>query len=50
MPKKRIAPFGAREFPGEDHGFRAAENIIRAFEAELSLYGQLPAEGSAAVG
>jgi dipeptidyl aminopeptidase/acylaminoacyl peptidase len=28
-------------FPGEDHGFRAAENIIRSFEAELSFYGQI---------
>jgi dipeptidyl aminopeptidase/acylaminoacyl peptidase len=28
-------------FPGEDHGFRAAENLIRSFEAELSFYGQI---------
>ncbi|HEX5823811.1 MAG TPA: prolyl oligopeptidase family serine peptidase [Candidatus Limnocylindrales bacterium] len=28
-------------FEGEDHGFRAAENIIRSFEAELSFYGQV---------
>ena len=28
-------------FAGEDHGFRAAENIIRSFEAELSFYGQI---------
>jgi len=28
-------------FPGEDHGFRAAANIIRSFEAELSFYGQI---------
>jgi hypothetical protein len=28
-------------FPGEDHGFRNAANIIRAFEAELSFYGQV---------
>jgi dipeptidyl aminopeptidase/acylaminoacyl peptidase len=28
-------------FAGEDHGFRAAENIIRSFEAELSFYGQV---------
>jgi dipeptidyl aminopeptidase/acylaminoacyl peptidase len=28
-------------FQGEDHGFRAAENIIRSFEAELSFYGQI---------
>jgi dipeptidyl aminopeptidase/acylaminoacyl peptidase len=28
-------------FPGEDHGFRGAQNIIRSFEAELSFYGQV---------
>lgn len=28
-------------FPGEQHGFRRAENIIRAVEAELSFYGQV---------
>ncbi len=28
-------------FAGEQHGFRRAENIIRAFEAELSFYGQV---------
>ena len=28
-------------FPGEDHGFRAAETIVRSFEAELSFYGQI---------
>ena len=28
-------------FEGEDHGFRQAANIIRAFEAELSFYGQV---------
>ncbi len=28
-------------FPGEQHGFRRAENIIRAFESELSFYGQV---------
>ncbi len=28
-------------FPGEDHGFRAAANIIRSFESELSFYGQV---------
>lgn len=28
-------------FEGEDHGFRATENIIRSFEAELSFYGQI---------
>ncbi len=28
-------------FEGEQHGFRRAENIIRAVEAELSFYGQV---------
>ena len=28
-------------FPGEQHGFRRAENIVRALEAELSFYGQV---------
>jgi hypothetical protein len=28
-------------FPGEDHGFRSAAAIIRAFESELSFYGQV---------
>jgi dienelactone hydrolase len=28
-------------FPGEDHGFRKAENIVAALEAELSFYGQV---------
>lgn len=28
-------------FEGEQHGFRKAENIIRAIEASLSFYGQV---------
>ena len=28
-------------FDGEQHGFRKAENIIRALEAELSFYAQV---------
>jgi dipeptidyl aminopeptidase/acylaminoacyl peptidase len=28
-------------FPDEQHGFRRAENIVRAVEAELSFYGQV---------
>jgi dipeptidyl aminopeptidase/acylaminoacyl peptidase len=28
-------------FPGEQHGFRSAEHIRRALEAELSFYGQI---------
>ena len=38
--EKRL-PHAYLLFPGEDHGFRAAENIIRSFEAELSFYGQV---------
>ncbi|MFL5725812.1 MAG: S9 family peptidase [Chloroflexota bacterium] len=38
--EKRL-PHAYLLFPGEDHGFRAAENIIRSFEAELSFYGQI---------
>ncbi len=28
-------------FPGEQHGFRRAENIVASLEAELSFYGQV---------
>jgi dipeptidyl aminopeptidase/acylaminoacyl peptidase len=28
-------------FAGEQHGFRRAENIIRAYEAELYFYGKI---------
>jgi dipeptidyl aminopeptidase/acylaminoacyl peptidase len=38
--EKRL-PHAYLLFPGEDHGFRAAEHIIRSFEAELSFYGQI---------
>jgi dipeptidyl aminopeptidase/acylaminoacyl peptidase len=38
--EKRL-PHAYLLFPGEDHGFRAAENVVRAFEAELSFYGQI---------
>jgi dipeptidyl aminopeptidase/acylaminoacyl peptidase len=38
--EKRL-PHAYLIFPGEDHGFRAAANIIRSFEAELSFYGQI---------
>lgn len=34
-------PVAYIEFDGEGHGFRRAETIIRAKEAELSFYGQV---------
>jgi dipeptidyl aminopeptidase/acylaminoacyl peptidase len=47
--RTRHVPVAYLEFEGEQHGFRRAENIRRALEAELSFYGQvlgfeLPAE------
>jgi dipeptidyl aminopeptidase/acylaminoacyl peptidase len=38
--EKRL-PHAYLLFAGEDHGFRSAETIVRAFEAELSFYGQI---------
>jgi dipeptidyl aminopeptidase/acylaminoacyl peptidase len=38
---ERRLPHAYLLFPGEDHGFRASENIIASFEAELSFYGQV---------
>ena len=38
---ERRLPHAYVLYPGEDHGFRAAENIINAFESELSFYGQV---------
>jgi dipeptidyl aminopeptidase/acylaminoacyl peptidase len=38
---ERHLPHAYLLFPGEDHGFRSAGNIIRSFEAELSFYGQV---------
>jgi hypothetical protein len=34
-------PYAYLLFDGEGHGFRRAENIVRALEAELSFYAQL---------
>jgi dipeptidyl aminopeptidase/acylaminoacyl peptidase len=39
--KKRGVPVAYVPFPGEQHGFRKAENIIRAQEAELYFYSQI---------
>ena len=40
MVRKGI-PHAYIAFPGEQHGFRRAENIVTALEAELSFYGQI---------
>ncbi|MFF5883219.1 prolyl oligopeptidase family serine peptidase [Streptomyces sp. NPDC012589] len=37
----RRVPHAYLTFPGEGHGFRRAETMVRALEAELSLYNQV---------
>jgi len=37
----RGIPYAYLAFPGEQHGFRKAENIRRAYEAELSFYARI---------
>jgi dipeptidyl aminopeptidase/acylaminoacyl peptidase len=39
--KAKGVPVAYLEFAGEGHGFRRAENMIRAKEAELSFYGRV---------
>ena len=39
--KERGVPVAYVPFAGEQHGFRRAENIIRAHEAELYFYSQI---------
>jgi dipeptidyl aminopeptidase/acylaminoacyl peptidase len=39
--KAKGVPVACIEFDGEGHGFRRAENIIRAKEAELYFYGRI---------
>jgi dipeptidyl aminopeptidase/acylaminoacyl peptidase len=39
--KLRKVPTAYIEFEGEQHGFRRAENIVRATEAELYFYGRI---------
>jgi len=39
--RKKGLPVAYVTFEGEQHGFRKAENIIRALEAELYFYGQV---------
>lgn len=47
--KAKGVPVSYLSFAGEQHGFRKAETIIRAIEAELAFYGQVlgftPADG-----
>ena len=39
--KDRAVPVAYLAFPGEQHGFRDAKNIVRAYEAELFFYGKV---------
>jgi dipeptidyl aminopeptidase/acylaminoacyl peptidase len=39
--RRRQVPFALVVFPREQHGFRRAETLTRALEAELSFYGQV---------
>jgi len=39
--RSRGVPVAYVPFPGEQHGFRKAENIIRAHETELYFYGRI---------
>ena len=39
--RRKGLPFAYLPFEGEQHGFRKAENIIRAQEAELYFYGRV---------
>ena len=41
--RKRGLPHAYLAFEGEQHGFRRAETIVRAQEAELSFYGRIRA-------
>jgi dipeptidyl aminopeptidase/acylaminoacyl peptidase len=39
--RRKGLPFAYLAFEGEQHGFRRAENIVRALEAELWFYGRV---------
>ena len=39
--RKKGLPVAYVTFPGEQHGFRKAENIVRALESELYFYGKV---------
>ncbi len=41
LARVRDVPHACLAFPGEGHGFRAADTHVRCMEAELSLYGQV---------
>jgi dipeptidyl aminopeptidase/acylaminoacyl peptidase len=38
---ERGVPHAYLLFPGEDHGFRSSDAIVRAFQAELSFLGEV---------
>ena len=40
LPRTGV-PHAVPAFPGEQHGFRIAENIITAVESELAFYGRV---------
>ena len=37
--QRKGLPVAYLTFPGEQHGFRQADTIVRCLEAELSFYG-----------
>jgi dipeptidyl aminopeptidase/acylaminoacyl peptidase len=39
--RKKGLPVAYLTYPGEQHGFRKAENIVRSLEAELYFYGKV---------
>ena len=39
--ERRGVPYAYLLFEGEQHGFRKAENVARALEAELAFYGRI---------
>jgi dipeptidyl aminopeptidase/acylaminoacyl peptidase len=39
--RRRGVPTAYLEFEGEQHGFRRAANIVRAYQAELAFYGRV---------
>jgi len=39
--RRKGLPHALVVFPGEQHGFRKAENVAASLEAELSFYGQV---------